>query len=419
MSISAPPGFSWKRFKSYTAFEGLFNNLISQRKSWLLKTPEPIDLEGALSEIRERFIEAFDEGQDSFDQKAQHQFADASRNAKIVFSHAEYLWAMHSLKITKATKRSFALRWFTDDELRDDDDAYFDGPSNTIANPGPYYQTNKYNEVRAILRIFSLVLENPPGTPVNKLKESIEVQAYRALHGNPKPVNGFEVTQYCGIHAALLHLCNPEEYESIISKSHRESILGVFSNMFTDADDVTCPEEQIKLIRERLYKSYEHDNPEFKYRWFFYIPAVKPLWIGKDKREQTFASIQREIEDEINALPLEDDEGDLIETKGVRIQRSAALVKKVKVRDSYTCQSCGFYFKGEIVQAHHLDPLAERERRKSNPDDLVTLCPNCHYLAHYFLRDKKHGDSFKELPVLIDKLRKLESSLWKKTSEPK
>jgi hypothetical protein len=407
MSVSAPPGFSWKRFKSYTAFDGLIENLISERKSWLLKTPEPIDVDGALTEIRERFIEAFDEGKDSFDQKAQHQFADASRNAKIVFSHAEYLWAMHSLIITKGTKRSFALRWFTNDELRDDEDAYFDGSANTIANPGPYYQTNKYNEVRAILRIFSLALKNAPGTPVDKLKESIEVQAYRALHGNPKPVNGFEVTQYCGIHPALLHLCNPEEYESIISKSHRESILGVFSNMFTERDDVTCPEEQIKLIRQRLYEDYGHDDPEFKYRWFFYIPSVKTLWIGKDKRQQIFASIQREIEDEVNALLLEDDEGDLIETKGMPIQRSAALVRSVKERDNHTCQACGFYFKGEIVQAHHLDPLAERERRKSTPSDLVTLCPNCHYLAHFQLRQKKIGDQYKVLDALLTKLRSL------------
>ena len=407
MTVSPPPGFSWKRFKSYTAFDGLLNDLISGRRSWLLKTPEPIDLEAALAEIRERFIEAFDEGQDSFDLKAQHQFADASRNTKIVFSHAEYLWAMHSFIITRQTKRSFALRWFTEEELRDDDEAYFDGASDKIANPGPYYQTNKYNEVRAILRIFSLILEKDTGTPVEELKESIAVHAYRALHGTPKPVNGFEVTQYCGIHAALLHLCDPEECESIISKSHRESILGVFSNMITEADDVSCPEEQIKLIRERLYDDYEHDDPEYKYRWFFYIPSVKPLWIGKDKREQIFASIQREIEDEVNALPLEDDEGELIETKGMRLQRSGALVKSVKERDNHTCRACEFHFKGAIVQAHHLDPLAERERRKSTPDDLVTLCPNCHYLAHYLLRQKKTGEQYKKLEPLLSKLRTL------------
>ena len=66
-----------------------------------------------------------------------------------------------------------------------------------------------------------------------------------------------------------MHLCNPDEYESIISKSHRESILGVFDHEIADCDAVTCPEEQIKLIRERLYEGFTHDNLELKFRWFF------------------------------------------------------------------------------------------------------------------------------------------------------
>jgi 5-methylcytosine-specific restriction protein B len=404
MSVSPPPGFAWKNFNSFTAFDGLIQSLFTDRKSWLLRTDEPIDLETALKEIRERFIDGFDEGKDSFDQKAKLQFADASRNAKIVFSHAEYLWAMHSVIITKDTKRSFALRWFSDADVRDDEDAYFDGRVHSIANPGPYYQTNKYNEVRAILRIFSLVSERPAGTPVDEIKSRIEAEAYRAMHGNPKPVNGFSVNQYCGIHAALLHLCNPEEYESIISKNHRESILGVFSHMIAESDDASCPEERIKLIRDRLYHDYEHEDPEWKYRWFFYIPSVKPLWIGKDKGQQIFASIQRQIQEEENAIPLEDDEGEPLEARGMRLQRSAALVREVKERDKKTCRACGFYFKGEIVHAHHLDPLAERERRKSTPNDFVTLCPNCHYLAHYYLR-QNNGEIFKQCTQLLNKLQ--------------
>lgn len=404
MSVSPPPGFSWKNFNSFTAFDGLIESLFTARKSWLLRTPEPIDLESALNEIRERFIDAFDERKDNFDQKAKLQFADASPDAKIVFSHAEYLWAMHSLKISKETKRSFALRWFSDADVRDDEGAYFEGHLHTIANPGPYYQTNKYNEVRAILRIFSLASEKPAETPIDEIKSVIEAEAYRAMHGRPKPVDGFSADQYCGIHAALLHLCNPEKYESIISKSHRESILGVFSHMVAESDDASCPEKRIKLIRERLYHDYENENPEWKYRWFFYMPSVKPLWIGKGKGQQIFASIQRQIQEEENAIPLEDDEGEPIEARGKRLQRSAALVREVKERDKKTCRACAFYFKGEIVHAHHLDPLAERERRKSTANDFVTLCPNCHYLAHYYLR-QRNGDRFKQLTHLLNKLQ--------------
>jgi hypothetical protein len=176
---------------------------------------------------------------------------------------------MHSLLITKKKKRSLALRWFTDGEIRNDEDAYFQGTDDSIANPGPYYQTNKYHEIRATLRILSLAFKNSDSPTPEAIKKKIEVEAYRALYGNPKPANGFSVTQYCGTHAALMHLCNPDEYESIISKSHRESILGVFDHEIADCDAVTCPEEQIKLIRERLYEGFTHDNLELKFRWFF------------------------------------------------------------------------------------------------------------------------------------------------------
>ncbi len=35
---------------------------------------------------------------------------------------------------------------------------------------------------------------------------------------------------------------------------------------------------------------------------------------------------------------------------------------------------------------------------------MVTLCPNCHYLAHYYLRQNK-GEKFKQLTHLLNKLQ--------------
>ncbi len=175
-----------------------------------------------------------------------------------------------------------------------------------------------------------------------------------------------------------------------------------------DRDDISCPEQRIKLIRERLYNNYysSHD-PVRKYRWFFYIPEVKSLWIDKKgKLEQEVCSIQMEIQEEETAYLLEDDEGNRIETNGMRLQRSAVLVKAVKERDNFTCRACGFSYRNKIVHVHHLDPLAERKRRTTKKDDLVTLCPNCHYLAHHFLRDKKLGHTFKSLAILLAKLEK-------------
>lgn len=72
-------------------------------------------------------------------------------------------------------------------------------------------------------------------------------------------------------------------------------------------------------------------------------------------------------------------------------------------RDRFTCVACGFHYHGEIVQAHHLAPLSERkEPKKTKLEDLITLCPNCHYIAHFLLRKLAR---YKMKAALIAELR--------------
>ena len=163
----------------------------------------------------------------------------------------------------------------------------------------------------------------------------------------------------------------------------------------------------MNLIRERLYDTCgPSDDPVWKYRWFFYLPEIKALWINKKgSREREFASIQIQIHEEESALPLEDDEGQKIEVKGYRLHRSSLLVEQVKKRDGHTCKACGFFFHNQIVHVHHLDPISERKSSTTTTaDDLITLCPNCHYLAHYYLR-QRNGNLFKQLSHLLNKLQ--------------
>lgn len=67
-------------------------------------------------------------------------------------------------------------------------------------------------------------------------------------------------------------------------------------------------------------------------------------------------------------------------------------------------QPGGFHYNGEIVQAHHLDPLSEcKQPQKTKLEDLITLCPNCHCIAHFLLRK---SDRFKCKTDLVEELRK-------------
>jgi len=92
----------------------------------------------------------------------------------------------------------------------------------------------------------------------------------------------------------------------------------------------------------------------------------------------------------------EEREGEFVERKILSRKRNQEIVKQVKARDNYTCKCkmCNFNYNNKIVQAHHLTPLSEADGEiVVKPDDLITLCPNCHAIAHLLLKeDPKYQD---------------------------
>lgn len=74
------------------------------------------------------------------------------------------------------------------------------------------------------------------------------------------------------------------------------------------------------------------------------------------------------------------------ECKAKRYKRGKQFNKKrieVLIRDSQTCQHCGFDFRGggKSIQkhAHHIDG----NPKNNDINNLVVLCASCHRLAHY------------------------------------
>ncbi len=64
--------------------------------------------------------------------------------------------------------------------------------------------------------------------------------------------------------------------------------------------------------------------------------------------------------------------------------RNKSLVKQRKEKDKYTCQACGLSIHiGDkaVIECHHIDPIALGER-ETTIDDLISLCPTCHRIAH-------------------------------------
>lgn len=82
--------------------------------------------------------------------------------------------------------------------------------------------------------------------------------------------------------------------------------------------------------------------------------------------------------------------------------RNKGLADKRKRIDDYTCQACDFRLSvGSrfVVEAHHLNPLSDTDEVETSIDDLVSLCPTCHRIAH-----------LRSTPYDIDEIREILTS---------
>lgn len=65
--------------------------------------------------------------------------------------------------------------------------------------------------------------------------------------------------------------------------------------------------------------------------------------------------------------------------------RNRAIVDHRKRLDDFTCAACGHRLEIEgrfLIECHHTKPVAEHGEREVDLNELVSLCPNCHRIAH-------------------------------------
>lgn len=396
----------WKKYHSYRVFDEFVETFIIRKRSYITKHPQPLDFDAGLADIKFRFVDNYAEEVEEYEEKLSVQFDGADDNSKIIFSNVEYLWAMPSHQLRSYTKAEYPRRWFPDSILQSGDRYFFEG-DHTVAGTGSYYTRNKFFELCAIIQLLSHLSSTAGLTTTEQVKKEIEAFTYNSIYGDESSNNVFHTERKCSVRNMLLHLANPDKYECIVSYSDKDRIISVFGHVLTDSDSMD-KESKIKAIRAVLYPHYGNTvSIERKERWFFYQDDIQPLWKEKSPAKCKETSIHLEIQEEENAG---EPEGERTDTKGKAIKRSSALVKKVKVRDNYSCLACGFHYRKEIVQAHHLDPLSERKKPQlTKLEDLLTLCPNCHYLAHHLLRQ---SDKYKRKDELLAKLGNLNAQIF-------
>lgn len=59
------------------------------------------------------------------------------------------------------------------------------------------------------------------------------------------------------------------------------------------------------------------------------------------------------------------------------------IIKFIYARDDYKCKRCGTgHTKNNKLHAHHVKSWAEHKDLRSDPDNLITVCDECHYWIH-------------------------------------
>lgn len=79
-------------------------------------------------------------------------------------------------------------------------------------------------------------------------------------------------------------------------------------------------------------------------------------------------------------------------------ERDRQLVERRKQKDNFTCQVCGLRLvvnEKYVVECHHLVPVSLGVR-ETTMEDLISLCPTCHRVAH-----------MRQPPYLVHEIREL------------
>lgn len=199
-------------------------------------------------------------------------------------------------------------------------------------------------------------------------------------------------------------------YNWLLSKPTNKKTLGLFSNILEWRD--TIPADYIKSVKEQKQK----------FKSGFVVPKggfVLAENLDKESLKNSFqdfvnqiviAYSREKIETRKINFDFEDaeaEEGYQSDKRYLYTKRNSSIVRKRKALDNYTCQVCGFRLRinnKNVIECHHLKPLKEGGERITNVNDLVSICPTCHRIAH-----------LKIPPFTIKEIKKIRDGLKKNT----
>lgn len=287
----------YEEIKDYTtAFKCFEERFLRERKSIfrLGDNEKEILDENSIKYLVDNFIDNGYSGKASFIDKIKHQLITqpkipsntdtVKKNAIEVLAHVVWLWRLvPSNGIMSSTVKSVKEVLDLDEALKIDlsSNLFFNKDIKGIAKTGTYYNTNKPFELAFVIKFLESYIKNTDKKTevelLNKigdisiittgdLNEKKEFTLQEDKKNNPKVASIFN---------ALLFFFEPDNYEAIVSNSHKKDIVKAFKYLLDEKCTYTFKPEidsQIKCIKEKL------DLNKKSHLYYFYLDEIKEQW---------------------------------------------------------------------------------------------------------------------------------------------
>lgn len=264
----------------YTLFSEFIKKCLISNDS-LISAHQNIFTDANINDCFPRFVDNFKDDKRNYEEKIKDQFNGASDEVKLVFAHANWLWAFSVNDMTASGKKKAVQMCISENiVLTDKIDDIILFPSRGFGSGGTYHKQNKYWEIVSILKIFKWIKKE---TTTNALKTDQDIKdriegicLFAKYDETDNPLDEWQkdfckIPDTCAMYNILLYLCKPENYERISSDDHKNRIVESFSSLLDKENIAANADEKVLAIRNKIKESVKKDID-------FYEEDIAVLW---------------------------------------------------------------------------------------------------------------------------------------------
>jgi 5-methylcytosine-specific restriction protein B len=222
----------------YRCYDKFIDEFLLEGNSILTTEHQNILNKTTINKCFKNFVENYNDEQGSnFDSKITQQFKDADLETRLVFAHAEWLWAFAVDDIGYHKKIHYTRRTTELSEDKLVKDIYPRG----FGSAGQWHTNNKYYEITFCLLIIQFIKEKVDSNEISDLrvvKDWIENICLYHKYGNEVEGYGLSSEFKEALPKSKLALTNfltytssPDNYERIASENHKNQIIVSYKSL--------------------------------------------------------------------------------------------------------------------------------------------------------------------------------------------